>query len=302
MHTLCATLKQLRLDSHLTQSELYGGIVSRSFAGRLERGEHDIAVEKFFQILNRLHVTADEFRFVQQDYQPTAATLLKSRTHLAYEQENFPWLHHLEQRYHHSLDPQQQELATVADILLKSFGSANWQITPAMEQLWQRMTDAPTWHLYDLDIANAWLSITYQKHDNATLLAGIAKMHASSQRYLQAQADPFHVIDTRASFDLVALQILFWNHQYTEARAFRQQLLPENQPNLGTDGALTIQVCLCLWEWFFGDQHAGDLRADRLMAISWIPAAANIHSLLASYQEHARHFREKHPEWQNPHA
>ncbi|MCF7523150.1 hypothetical protein L3X07_06975 [Levilactobacillus brevis] len=42
MQTIGRTLKQIRLAKGFTQKEIYQGIVSRSFAIRLESGQHDL--------------------------------------------------------------------------------------------------------------------------------------------------------------------------------------------------------------------------------------------------------------------
>jgi len=296
MLTLGATLKQLRLENHLTQNELYGGIISRSFAGRLERGEHDLGVEKFLAILDRLHVDATEFRFIQRDYHPTDATTLKAQSAVAYEQENFPWLSHLIQRYARSSDPDEQELAAIADVSLKAFDARNWTITPAMARFWHRLDVADVWQLNALELSTAWLAIAGRQHRSAKILSGIQKMHAGYDRYVSPAADPFHVADTRVSFDLVALQILIWDHQYAQARAFRTQLLTGPQPQLSTDGSLTVQATCCIWEWYFGDFQVADADAERLLQLSWIPAASNVHSLLTAYRQHAQRYHLKHPD------
>lgn len=70
MQAIGCTLKQIRLAKGFTQKEIYQGIVSRSFAIRLESGHHDLGASKLFLILDRLGVSAGEFRFIQNDYQP----------------------------------------------------------------------------------------------------------------------------------------------------------------------------------------------------------------------------------------
>ena len=129
MLSLGATLKKLRQQQGLTQLSLYDGIVSRSFAGRLERGEHDITVEKFWQILDRLQVSADEFRYVQQDNQPTPAQILEAQLDQAYTLKNFPQIRHLEQRYRNSHQVNQRELAIAADLAIKVYDGSQWQLS-----------------------------------------------------------------------------------------------------------------------------------------------------------------------------
>lgn len=298
MLSLGATLKKLRLARGITQADLYGGIVSRSFAGRLERGEHDVTVETFWAILDRLAVSADEFRFLQQEDHPSDALRLEGQIGTAYSQQNFPWLRHLVQRYQTSTDPQERELATVADLALRSFGSASWTPTPAMLTLWQHFNQLTTWGLHELRLGTAWLEIAQGQHQPAVLWAGIQKMHASCARYVSPTADPFHVTDLRASFDLVAMQILLLGQvQFRPYRTYAQTLYRAlkayDRWHLSTDAALSREICLCLWDWYDGDVAAADRRAATLENLPPLSASLNTHAILTSHRRHALRQRQK---------
>lgn len=293
MLTLGATLRQLRLTQRLTQDQLYGGIVSRSFAGRLERGDHEITTDKFFLILDRLNVGADEFRYVQQGYQPTDAAILESQAELAYDQQNFPWLRHLEQRYRDSQNPRQHQLAVVADVLIKTFGGTGWTPTPGMDRLYDQFNRCQTWNLNQIKLGTAWLAIAALKRDPQLVLAGIDKMHASCDRYVSPKADPFQVMNQRMAFDMLALQVLLITHQYPAAKVFRGPLLATHREFLNTDGEIQVQVMLCLWAWYFGDPQDGDHLAANLRAMPITRGRANLLAILTSYHPRANAYRAK---------
>lgn len=69
MATIGETIHQIRLTKGLTQQEVYNGIISRSFASRFESGANDIGASKLFAILDNLAISADELRFIHQNYQ-----------------------------------------------------------------------------------------------------------------------------------------------------------------------------------------------------------------------------------------
>ncbi|QHM43523.1 hypothetical protein C7M38_01650 [Lactiplantibacillus plantarum] len=74
MTNIGETIHQIRLSKGLTQQEVYSGIISRSFASRFESGANDIGASKLFAILDNLAISADELRFIHQNYQPSHMT------------------------------------------------------------------------------------------------------------------------------------------------------------------------------------------------------------------------------------
>lgn len=290
MQTIGRTLKQIRLAKGFTQKEIYQGIVSRSFAIRLESGHHDLGASKLFLILDRLGVSAGEFRFIQNDYQPDTATDLNSQIMLAYDQQNFPLLSHLAQRYQASDNPTEQRMAVMAATLLVAFDHEHVVLSPAMAHLWQQFTFTKTWTLQDLKMGPVLLALAGFKHE--PLPAIIRRFHVTCERYVTATTDQFDVMDDRSSFDLVALQVLLVHQEYAAARAFRNQVEAGYLNHLSTDGALAQQLCLCIWSAYFGDfEQANDL-ASRLKTLPLSRYQPGIHSLLNSWLPRAKHYRQ----------
>ncbi|MCQ6458478.1 hypothetical protein NPN17_24145, partial [Vibrio parahaemolyticus] len=83
-------------------------------------------------------------------YQPDTATDLNSQIMLAYDQQNFPLLSHLAQRYQASDNPTEQRMAVMAATLLVAFDHEHVVLSPAMAHLWQQFTFTKTWTLQDL--------------------------------------------------------------------------------------------------------------------------------------------------------
>jgi len=288
MEELGTTIKQIRQAKGLTQKEVYSGIVSRSFATRLENGDHDITATKLFDILERLGVTANEFRFIQNDYRPDDVENLRSQVMLAYDQQNFPQLSHLAQRYGQSKNPAERRMATIAAVLLTAYSHRHATLTPDMERLWQQIMYTKSWTLQEIRMGPILMALIGFK--DATIPETIRKMHQSCDRYVSESADPFHVMDLRLSFDLVALQVLLSHKDYNQAREFKIELMSGHLEHLTSEGNLTLQLCLCIWTWFFGDPSTADQQANLLRQLKVARIDPGIHAILASWQQEAKRY------------
>lgn len=69
MASLGETLRLLRKDKGLTLKELATDSISQAFLSKVERGQSDISQSHFEILLSRLHVTYDEFKLVQNNYE-----------------------------------------------------------------------------------------------------------------------------------------------------------------------------------------------------------------------------------------
>ncbi len=88
MKSIGQIVKMIRQIKGFTQSEVYSGVMSRSFAHRFENGEHDISATKLFQILDNLLISVEEFRFIQNDYHRSSEQELNQQLQDAYDVHN----------------------------------------------------------------------------------------------------------------------------------------------------------------------------------------------------------------------
>lgn len=116
MTTIGETIHQIRLTKGLTQKEVYSGIISRSFASRFESGANDIGASKLFAILDNLAISADELRFIHQNYQPSSYDQAFWTIRHAYETQNFPALAAWIRNHQHSPHAYEQLIASYASI------------------------------------------------------------------------------------------------------------------------------------------------------------------------------------------
>lgn len=290
MQPLGIVLKQIREAKGFTQKAVYDGIISRSFAIRLESGQHDVTATKMFAILDRLGVNANEFRFIQNNYRPTPSEQARSRVMLAYDQQNFPQLAHLADHYAQSRNPAEQRIAIMARLLLLAFDKRAIHLTPEMDHLWQQLRLTRTWTLQEIEFGAIIVVFAAEKH--TPLPAIIRKYHLACERYVSAQADPFRVMDHRASFDLVALQQLLNQNQYADAKDFKQQLLDGHLEYLTSDGTLDQQLSLWLWESYFGDVTTAAKMATALRQLPASRFSPGIHTLLTMWHQNATRYRQ----------
>ncbi|GIN58008.1 XRE family transcriptional regulator [Lederbergia ruris] len=62
------TIRKIREEKGYTMQQLSDGILSISFLSKFERGNSNISISYFFQILERLSLSYDEFLFVHNDF------------------------------------------------------------------------------------------------------------------------------------------------------------------------------------------------------------------------------------------
>ncbi|UQS82094.1 hypothetical protein MOO45_07900 [Bombilactobacillus folatiphilus] len=69
MQHIGQTIAKIQKMKNIKVTELIDGIVSRSEYYRFINGQTQLAVDVFFQLLDRLHVTLDEFQYIDNDFQ-----------------------------------------------------------------------------------------------------------------------------------------------------------------------------------------------------------------------------------------
>ena len=64
-------IREIRLNKGLALKEVYAGICSKTNAIKFEKGERNLAVDKFSKVLENLMITFEEFKWIKDKYQPT---------------------------------------------------------------------------------------------------------------------------------------------------------------------------------------------------------------------------------------
>lgn len=71
MNSYGEVVRKIRINKGLSQKEVYLNIISKSYAIEFEKGNHDISLKLFEQILDRLIMDIDEFFYIYRGYKPS---------------------------------------------------------------------------------------------------------------------------------------------------------------------------------------------------------------------------------------
>lgn len=91
------TIRKIREEKGYTMQQLSDGILSISFLSKFERGNSDISISYFFQILERLSLSYDEFLFVHNDFKLDNFEIFFDKAEQAYVNRNLSKLQTLKE-------------------------------------------------------------------------------------------------------------------------------------------------------------------------------------------------------------
>lgn len=63
------TIRKIRLKKGFSQKEVYGDVISKSYAIEFEKGKHQMSANILIQVLDNISMDIDEFLFIANDYQ-----------------------------------------------------------------------------------------------------------------------------------------------------------------------------------------------------------------------------------------
>ncbi|MCH4172439.1 MAG: hypothetical protein LKF36_14565 [Lactobacillus sp.] len=95
MEKMGEVLHRIRISKGLKIAEVYQGILGKSTAYSLERGDIDTTADKFLQILKHLNVDLNEYEFIADSRQETHYINQLKKLQLAYYHQDLPGLKQL---------------------------------------------------------------------------------------------------------------------------------------------------------------------------------------------------------------
>ncbi|WP_416353750.1 helix-turn-helix domain-containing protein [Agrilactobacillus fermenti] len=266
MTQLGPTIKYIRQIKGLSQKEVYQGIISRSFAHRLEQGAHSIDAEKFLAILVNLDVTPDEFQFIHNHHQLTKNQQAYAKIDTWYQTHNFLALHHWLVTQKQSQTDQLKWPIAYAEILIAAYDQKQFPLSKHMFLLLDHLLTEKNWTLNEMRLAHLLLPLCLPK--NTAPLIDIEKikqrMQDNAQQYLKQPNDYFHVTDLLVEFYGTQFQVLLNQHRYTAAKHLKSDFNTIDIQKLTWDGRITQQLWLAIWELYFGDKHKGQIIIKKL--------------------------------------
>ncbi|RRK10827.1 XRE family transcriptional regulator [Lactiplantibacillus garii] len=296
MEKLGVTVHQIRLAKGLTQQEVYGGIVSRSFANRFEHGQNDIGASKLFMVLDNLGVSADELRFIQRGYQPTELDQALAQTRAYYEQLNFPALATWVREHRNSPTAHEQLVASYNNLLLRAYDHKHVQLTPTTQVVYDHLLNTETWTLQELKLIDALVPLIASKEGLAALSQLTAKVEKNCRHYLTRWGDPWRTYEILLDYYGTLFQVDLNYQNFAAAKRIKVKLDYVAPASLTWDGRLVRQIWLGIWALFFGDAAAGQATIDEVLALErrYRPTIDNtLYQIVAVRTKQARAYRQK---------
>ena len=258
MKSIGQIVKMIRQIKGFTQSEVYSGVMLRSFAHRFENGEHDISATKLFQILDNLLISVEEFRFIQNDYHRSSEQELNQQLQDAYDVHNLQEMGNIINENKNSGNLSFKSIAGIGQVLVETYQSKTFVITPAMESFWNQLFNSKAWTLQEIRNADILLPIAINSHRESLIPTIVNRFENNCQKYLTARGDPFHVSDELMGMYLTLLQTDLNTEQYDSANQLVSKARDVDKFLLTWNGRFAQQLIIAIWNLYFGSEEEGE--------------------------------------------
>lgn len=260
MEKIGVTLKKIRINQGLTIKETYGGIISRSFANRLEHGKSDLQAAKLLQILNNLAITPDEFQFINNKYNASKSRLLFQEINQLYKKDSFSLLSSWIKKHQKQNQPDEKIIVTYAKIILYFVDHGSMPMTQENIQFVNFLLGKKTWNIQELQMIEFVVILIYD-YSEAPLSQDelIQKIEHNFQLYLSPKYDPFHVRKNLINFYGLMLQHFYSLRDFNRAQKINYKLTKIKQNfDLTITDLVTIKFWFAIKKLYLGDFHQGD--------------------------------------------
>lgn len=295
MNKIGITIRKIRLIKGLTQKQVYTGIISRSFANRFESGSNDIQTEKFFQILNNLGISPNEFQYIHNNYQHPKVDQMLLKVSYLYETHSFSTLATWLKQHKNNHDAQVKIVAGYAEILMSTFNSTQFPVTKNVETLTYHLLNEKNWTLQELKIIGALIPIiSTHKKFNITITEITKRVEQNYSHYLTTPGDPFHITQELINYYGIVLQNYLNNEKYSDAYNFKNKFNLDRD-FLNWDVQISQQLWLAVWELYFADYDLGKQKIDMIINFKSTfktSFALNIDAIAAVRLKDAKQYRQ----------
>lgn len=153
------TLRKIRLQKGYTLQQLANGILSVSFLSKFERGESEISLHNFVQLLNRLAVSFDEFFHLHHGVLETFETFFDEADE-AFVNRDFTTIRRLRKVQHEKWQDEQMDQYLCNTVMLDIYDSilSNEIISAedeAVKTLNEYLFNAEVWGNYEMRLYNS---------------------------------------------------------------------------------------------------------------------------------------------------
>lgn len=179
-------IKQIRVGKNITQEKLAENILSRSHLSLIESNKNDISINSLLKLINKLHISADEFFYLASDYTLSESKSLSLKLMNESNRGNSINLKKLQEvatsKYKKTGDYEFYHLALLADIyieLLNNDFTLNEEIQEIAKPIKEYLFSLSEWYLYDLKLFNNILFV----FDSLSINTISKKVMASIKKY-----------------------------------------------------------------------------------------------------------------------
>jgi len=185
------TIRKVREEKGYTLQQLSDGILSVSFLSKFERGDSDISVSYFFQILEKLSLSYDEFLFIHNDFKLDNFDTFFDKAEQAYVNRDLTQLRNLKEAH---LDKwRTTKIAAyrcntlVLDVLISILSDESIEAEQeALEFLFDYLFKVEVWGYYELRLYNSTMhlmpfemvmTLSKTAYEKSVLFRGFKKVH-----------------------------------------------------------------------------------------------------------------------------
>lgn len=275
------TVKKIRLIKGFTRSEVYSGIISRSFAARFELGENNITAQKLFQILDNLSMSPNEFLYIHHGHHQSGHEELHHQLLEAYNVHDLQTMGKIINENKDSSQLSLKSVAAIGQVLMETHNAKTFVVSSVMNNLWDRLLDSKTWTIEEIKIVPILLPIAVNKNRVDLMPQIIDQFETNCKSYISPTNDPFQMTDQLVEMDLSLIQIYLNLEDYQRAQQLITKVTEVNQYQLTWDGRLTQQLIIAIWNLYFGDEKTADQIIQTLTRLENLYTPAIDHNLLA---------------------
>lgn len=195
------TLQKVRKGKNISQEELSKGIVSRSHLSFIENGKHDISIELFIQLVNKLHIPIEEFFYLSNNCSISEKKEISLRLMNAANKGSFSELKELQKYLGNELEISNNDyeyhhyylLIELYMHLLSNSFIIDEKVHTIVKPIKDYLFGLSDWYLYDLKLFNNIL-FTFKTIDVEALSEMLFLSIEKYQAYSSARDDYLNIL------------------------------------------------------------------------------------------------------------
>lgn len=260
------TTRKIRLIKGLSQKQVYGGIISRSFANRFENGTNDIQAGKFLKILDNLAISPTEFQYINNNYEPSKIDQMLAEVSYLYSVHAFSSLAHWLQQHKSSENEQVQIVAGFAELMLTTYGYRKFPLSKNIHMLVYHLISEKNWTVQEIRIVSMLVPVIATHEQFKIEISTITeRMEQNCSHYLTKYSDPFQINDELVNYYGVVFQNYLNSKAYIKACAMREKFISLDEKLFDWDTRISQQLWLAVWELYFRDFKSGKQTLEKII-------------------------------------